>query len=321
LFSSEDEPLVLSRVAEEAANHEGNLWTPIISLRREDAARLGFDRAGRWRDFLRSYAPELAAALKISPERFRWYAAFHDEGEHPHVHMVCWSSEPQEGFLTKEGIRRIRSALTTRIFRDDLLHVYERQTEYRSELGEAAKSRMSELIAAMQDGELRSDELERLVLQLSRRLSTLKGKKQYGYLPPSVKAIVDAIADELCKDGRVAECYRLWCEAKRDVWRTYRDEPPEPAPLSKQPELKRIRNIIIEAAAKLNIELQATDAQNRQPTFVGTQLLWALGDLFRENPAIPKHSSATERKRLQKMRRKKIALGHAEDEREQRQSY
>ncbi|MDR0819776.1 MAG: relaxase MobL [Oscillospiraceae bacterium] len=345
LFTSADTPVVLSQVADEAANHSGNLWLPIISLRREDAERLGYDSADRWRDFLRSQANDIATAMKISPERFKWYAAFHDEGHHPHIHMVAWSTEPSEGFLTKDGIRQIKSGLATRIFKDDLLHVYELQTRYRSELGEQARARMAELIAQMQIGELTNERIEQLIIELSTRLKKLKGKKQYGYLPAPLKNIVDAITDELCADERVAECYRLWCEARLDVLRTYTQNPPHPGPLSKQPDLKRIRNIVIELALdssesreqKAELPEQDNNAQMQNEelkvknngnfsfyTFhfsFGTRLLRSLGNIFQDNPPIPKVGSATERKLLRKLRQKKIAQGHAADDREQQQSF
>jgi hypothetical protein len=334
LFTSVNEPIVLSRIADEAANHSGNLWLPIISLRREDAERLGYDNAERWRSFLTGYANDIAAAMKISPERFRWYAAFHDEGHHPHVHVVCWSGEPGEGFLTKSGIRQIKSGLATRIFRDDLLHVYERQTEYRAELGEQAQARMSELILQMQTGEFHNERIEQLVLQLSERLRKRKGRKQYGYLQASDKAIVDAIVDGLCSDERVAECYKLWCEARMDVLRTYMKNPPLPEPLSKQPELKRIRNIVIDEAGKFESsnelyaetgktepgELPPLSELSRAPgkmhaASAATRLLHHLGNIFRDNPPLPARGSSVERKLLRKLRQKKIAQGHAEDDR------
>jgi hypothetical protein len=315
-------------------------------LRREDAERLGYDSANAWRGLLRSFAPELAEAFKIAPERLRWYAAYHDEGTHPHVHMVIWSSELTEGFLTKQGLRQIKSGLAAQIFRDDLLHVYERQTQARTELGERSRALMSELIAEMQSGELQNEHIEQLISELSARLKRHNGKKQYGYLQASDKRIVDAIADELCNDGRVADCYRLWCEAKREIAAAYSSKPPASLPLSKQPELKRIRNIVIEEAAaatanvKLTVESVKSDdtaSDKQQDSTVNaadsesnireaklnsaTRLLRHIGNIFRENLPAPERRSVTERKLLRKLRQKKTEQGHAEDERGQTQTY
>ncbi|MDR1205645.1 MAG: relaxase MobL [Peptococcaceae bacterium] len=251
LFTDSGEPIALDPVAKEAAAHPGALWLPIISLRREDAARLGYDNAANWRAFLSSYARDMAAGLKIRPEHFRWYAAYHDEGHHPHVHMICWSEDPREGFLTRQGIYDIKSGLATRLFRQELLHVYEQQTAYRQQLGAQAKDEMAALVDRMEHGALRSETIEDLMARLAEKLRGHKGKKQYGYLPAPVKDIVDRIVDELAKDGRVAETYAKWCETRMEVLRTYRKDPPRPGPLSQQKELKRVRNAVVEEAAKL----------------------------------------------------------------------
>ena len=251
LFNGRDEPIVLDQVAKAAAEHPGNLWTPIISLRREDAARLGYDNAANWRAFLTSYAADLARGLKIQPERFHWYAAYHDEGHHPHVHMVCWSDDAREGFLTKDGIRDIKSGLAARLFRQELLHVYEQQTVYRELLSEETQREMESLIARMERGTLRSEAIEYDMARLVEKLRAHKGKKQYGYLSAPVKELVDRIVDELAKDGRVADAYAKWCDMRLEVLQTYLKEPPHPGPLSQQKELKRIRNIVVEEAAKL----------------------------------------------------------------------
>jgi TPR repeat protein len=251
LFSTGDEPIVLDQVAKKAAEHPGNMWLPIISLRREDAARLGYDNAANWRTFLSSYANDMARGLKIEPERFHWYAAYHDEGHHPHVQMVCWSDDPREGFLTKDGIRDIKSGLATRLFRNELLHIYEQQTAYRDLLNRETQNEIEMLITRLEQGTLRSEPIENMMTLLVDKLRSHKGKKKYGYLSATTKDIVDRIVDELAKDGRVAEVYDKWCEMRLEVLRTYLKEPPHPGPLSQQKELKRIRNIVVEEAAKL----------------------------------------------------------------------
>ncbi len=252
LFTMSGAPVVLEQVAGAAAAHPGNIWTPIFSLRREDASRLGFDNAEIWRCLLSAYAPEMAAHMRIQSGNFRWYAAYHDEGHHPHVHMVCWSIDPGEGFLTKEGIGRLKAGIANRVFRQELVEVYQRQTLHRDGLAAAARETMKRLAAQMQNGVLQNDNIERLTLHLAGRLRSLSGKKQYGYLKAPLKAMVDEIVDELAKDGRVAEAYRLWCNARLEVLRTYKKSPPHPGPLSAQKEFKHIRNIVIAEAEKLS---------------------------------------------------------------------
>lgn len=251
LFTSAGTPVVLARIADTVAEHPGNVWTPIISLRREDAARLGYDNAANWQAFLSSYAEQMAKHMKIKPDHFHWYAAYHDEGHHPHIHMVCWSADPREGFLTKDGIRGIKSGLAGRIFRQELTEVYQEQTQRRDELMAAARERMAGLVEQMQSGVLYNENIEQLTAHLAQRLRFHSGKKQYGYLRPPLKAVVDEIVGELEKDPRVAEAYRLWCGMRLEVLGTYLKEPEHPGPLSRQKELRRILNIVIEEAAIL----------------------------------------------------------------------
>ncbi len=251
LFSAGDGPLVLSRAAEEVARHPGTVWLPIISLRREDAARLGFDNAERWRKLLRARAPDMAKAMKIPDAQFRWYAAFHDEGHHPHVHMVCCSADGKSGFLTKRGIADIKSMLAKEIFEQDLIAVYQRQTQRRDELTQDAGESMARLVSEMQTGTLENQRVAQLMLELARRLRKCSGKKQYGYLPPAVKSLVDEVVNELEKDPRIAAAYDLWYQEREEVLRTYRDDLPEREPLVRQKEFNRIKNLVIEEAVRL----------------------------------------------------------------------
>ena len=254
LFTGADDPLILSQVAEAVANHPGNVWLPIISLRREDAARLGYDSAARWKDLLTGYAPQIAEAMKIPLSQFRWYTAFHDESHHPHIHMVCYSADGKTGFLDKEGIAKIKSGLAKEIFHQDLTEIYRRQTQQRDALTQETQDALWQLIDQMRTGTLANPNIERLMLDLAERLRNTSGKKQYGYLKAPVKSIVDRIVDEREKDPRVAAAYELWYQTREEVLRTYKDDLPERLPLSRQKEFKRIKNMVIEEAVRLGQE-------------------------------------------------------------------
>ena len=182
LFTGEEDSLVLAQIAEAVSTHPGNVWLPIISLRREDAARLGYDKADEWKALLSKYAMEMARAMKIPWADFRWYAAFHDEGHHPHVHMVCYSVDPSKGFLTKQGITQIKSGLAKEIFRQELTELYQKQTQRRNELNVDAQTVLNEVINQMQSGTVQNKHIEELLQYLADRLRFLSGKKQYGYL-------------------------------------------------------------------------------------------------------------------------------------------
>jgi TPR repeat protein len=268
LFTGAEDSLVLAQIAEAVAMHPGNVWLPIISLRREDAARLGYDKADEWKALLSKYAMDMAEAMKIPWEDFRWYAAFHDEAHHPHVHMVCFSADPSKGFLTKQGIVQIKSGLAKEIFRQDLTELYQKQTQRRNELNTDARAALRGVIEEMQSGNIQNVHIEERLQYLADRLRFLSGKKQYGYLKAPLKAVVDEIVDELAKDPRVASAYDLWYELREDVLRTYKDDLPERLPLSEQKEFKRLKNLVIEEAVKLGQRQQVfhpDDIQDDDP--------------------------------------------------------
>ena len=241
----------LSQAVREVAEHTGSVWTPVVAIRRADAERLGYDDAESWRTLVNACAPEIARGYKIPLEHLRWYAAFHRKERSVHIHMVVFSSDPREGYLTRQGIRQVKSAFGRRIFEQDLLHVYEQKTEYRDTLDRDAERVMAELIVQMEHGQLRNERLERLVTELADRLQNARGKKVYGYLPPGTKAVVDAIVDELAEDERVAAAYRLWEEMRAETCRVYTDQPPEHLPLSRQKEFRAVRNMVIREVLRL----------------------------------------------------------------------
>ena len=261
----------LSQAVREVAEHTGSVWTPVVAIRREDAERLGYNDAESWRLLVCACAPEIARGYKIPLEHLRWYAAFHRKEDSVHIHMVVFSSDPKEGYLTRQGIQQVKSAFGRRIFQQDLLHVYEQKTEYRDALGRDAERTMAELITQMETGQLQNENLERLVLELAQRLHNTQGKKVYGYLPPKTKALVDAIVDELAKDERVAAAYNLWNQMREEVCRTYSEQLPERLPLSRQKEFKSVRNMVIREMLRLGRgEHPTADEMVYMPTPSGT---------------------------------------------------
>lgn len=251
LFSDENTLLVLSQVAEEAARHTGNIWTPIISLRREDAARLGYDNAAAWMALLRKQRNVFAEQMKIAPENLRWYAAFHNEGHHPHCHMIVYSADSREGYVTKPAIEKMRSSLAREIFQQDLLQIYSEQTVRRDSLTAESRDTLRELLEQMRTGTCANPVIEDLMSRLAERLKYTTGKKQYGYLKAPLKELVNQIVDELAKDERVSAAYAKWQELRNEVLRTYKDQLPELLPLSQQKEFKQIKNMVIAEAVSL----------------------------------------------------------------------
>ncbi len=226
LFGDED-GVDLEKAIRELDQYTGNVWTHIISLKREDAARLGYDSANAWQNLLRANRNDIAAAMNIPPNHFRWYAAYHDEGDHPHVHMMAWSTVPEEAYLTKEGIRRIKSKLMNQIFQQEMLHTYEQKSQSRDELVREARRTIRRLTREMVQSICSAPEIEQKMEQLVGQLETVKGKKSYGYLPKPAKKTVDEIVDKLEELPVARECYEQWCALQSEVENYYHDKPRE----------------------------------------------------------------------------------------------
>ncbi|MCI9126178.1 MAG: sel1 repeat family protein [Eubacterium sp.] len=254
LFTDDGVQVKLNKVSEELNLHEGNIWTVIISLRREDAERLGYNNGKRWRDMLRTQTEALATNLKIPMERLRWFAAFHNESHHPHVHLMAYSATTNEGYLTKQGVQNLRSSFAKDIFAQDLLCVYEKQTEHRNELRSQSRELIAEIISKINLNDYDNPKMEEMLVKLADRLSKTKGKKVYGYLKADVKNMIDAIVEELERDERIAKLYELWYEQREEVLRTYTEEIPKRVPLSQNKEFKSIKNAVIKEAMKIVTE-------------------------------------------------------------------
>ena len=244
----------LDAAMDEMEHYTGNVWTHIISLHREDAERLGYNHAEAWRTLLRTHRNDIAAAMKIPPEDFRWYAAFHDEGNHPHVHMMAWSVKPNQAYLSKDGIRQIKSTLTNQIFRQELLHVYEQKSKSRDELVAEARKAMLELVKAMQEMTCIHPEAEQMIWDLSRQLGQVGGRKTYGYLPKPMKKLVDEIVDQMTWLPTVDACYQTWWELQCQVEDYYSEGKKRlRPPLSQQKEFCQIKNAVIREAEHIRM--------------------------------------------------------------------
>lgn len=252
LFGDKD-GVELDKAMAELENYTGNVWTHIISLKREDAERLGYDNARAWRNLLRAHRNDIAAAMNIPPQDFRWYAAFHDEGDHPHVHMMAWSVKPGQAYLSQDGIRQIKSKLTNDIFQQEMLHLYEQKTVSRDQLVREARQAMRELVQQMRTRICDHPEVEQLMQELALQLETVKGKKSYGYLPKKQKALVDEIVDQMEQLPTVAECYEQWWQLQGQVEDFYSEKERHRPPLSRQKEFRQIKNAVIQEAEMIRL--------------------------------------------------------------------
>ena len=358
LWNADGKVPVLQNAVDEVAHHPGNVWTPVIAIQRSDAERLGYDSAESWRSLICSELDQIAKAYKILPSHLKWYAAFHEKERSVHVHLVIFSIDPNEGYLTKPAILELRSALTRQIFKDDLKNIYVQQTAYRDQLQENALEVIESLIQKMQDGDLKNPKLELLITELAERLQNYSGKKVYGYLPPATKRIVDAIVDELAGDERVADAYSLWQDMRDEVFSFYSKAKPERVPLSQQKEFKPVRNMVIREVVQMMEQLQSESVEYDVPQYAAPELkapaenvssdaehntpprqehrapppesvsacmirmLHHMGNIFRDSVSASGYRGLQlDRKRRKELQEWKIALGHREDDHEDPANY
>ena len=279
----DDDVVDLQKAMDELKDYTGNVWTHIISLRREDAVQYGYDHAGVWKNLIRSHRNEIAEAMHISPDRFRWYAAFHNEGDHPHVHMMAWSANPSEAYLDRNGIKAIKSELTNDIFAHEMVQLYEQKSETRQELVHAARQSMRELAQEMQSGFVDFPEQEMLMRQLFEQLKTVRGKHSYGYLPKDMKQLVDKIVDNMLQVKIISDCYDRWLvlQGKVDSCYAERNETHPRLPLSQVKEFRAIKNAVIKVAddirlGRVTFEDETLRQDEPDEVFGASQSYWQL---------------------------------------------
>jgi len=266
LFNEKDEPIILDRVANEIANHKGNVWSHVISLRREDAIRLGYDNSEAWRQLVMRHISDIAKNQKISLCNLKWYAAFHDTTHHPHIHLLVYSENTKEGFLTNKGINKIRSAFANDIFKDDLQSIYQEQTLSRDELKAVSKTEFESVVRKIQQSDFENPQLENLIRKLYSQLQNVKGKKVYGYLPQEVKETVNSIFSELANDDNIRQLYEKWCSLESLKYKTYTQKEKELPPLVDNKVFQPVRNMIIRTVLDMNYPVIDVEIEEPEPT-------------------------------------------------------
>lgn len=252
LFSQSDEPINLEKVAKDIANHGGNVWTHVVSLRRDNAQAMGYDNLNAWRELVKRQIPNIAKNQKIDMANMKWYAAFHDKKTNPHVHIIVYSTNEREGFLTNHGIEKIRSGFANDIYADELHNLYAQQTDLRNQMKKESEQLMKQLADNISQNDVDNAELIDLVAKLHEQLNSSKGKKVYGYLKADVKKTVDEIFIRLAENESIQKMYSLWCEMeqqKHDVYSSARVQFPK---LADNKEFKSVKNMIIQTVLDMN---------------------------------------------------------------------
>ena len=345
LFGAED-AVDLEKATQELQTHEGNVWTIVYSLRREDAARLGYDNAASWRALLRSKQADFAEAMQIPPSQLRWCAAFHDEGDHQHIHMMLWSDDPKYGFLRKDKLLHLQSVLTNMIYADELKEVYVQKDIAYKDVTEAARAAMRRIVDRLESVENPPGAIQQKLLELALEMRTVTGKKQYGYLKKPLKDKVDSIVDELEKLPEVAAYFAVWNDLRDTLEGYYKSKPRQHNPLSQQKEFRAIKNAIIQEAERLRCQLEESSAQTSANPLLTDEhissitsqfarlpseyllnstvrLFHQMGQIFRDNAAPSSNPMGirVDSKRRKKLMQKRMAMGHKQDDHEQEQGY
>lgn len=285
LFNESNEPIVLDKIAEEVANHPGNVWSHVVSLRREDAIRLGYDNSDRWRELVMRHISDIAEQTKIPLCNLKWYGAFHDTTHHPHIHLIVYSTNPKQGFLTKQGIDKIRSVFANDIFHDELQSIYQEQTLRRDELKMESKKYVEQLVKQIAENHFHNANLENLILTLKNQLDNTKGKKVYGYLKPEVKKTVDEIFRILSQDENISALYEKWCELERQKYKVYAQKEKEFPPLWENKVFQPVRNMIIRQVLNMNFTSTIIETDRIPDVDYDSEIIPSEDYIF--NPLIP----------------------------------
>ena len=265
LFNEKNEPIILNQAANEIAEHKGNVWSHVVSLRREDAVRLGYDNSDAWRELVKRHISDIAKAQNIPLCNLKWYAAYHDTTHHPHIHLLVYSTNPKQGFLTKAGIDEIRSAFANDIFHDDLQSIYQEQTVSRDELKAVSKNEFESIVNMIASNDRTDPQLEELIRKLYIQLQNVKGKKVYGYLPKEIKETVNKIFSELAKDENIRQLYDKWCSLERLKYKTYTLKETELPELSANKVFQPLRNMIIRTVLNMKPFDANTEIEGSEP--------------------------------------------------------
>ncbi len=325
--------------------HDGKVWTFIFSLRREDAERLGYNKAAAWRNLLKQESASIAEAMRIQTDDLRWYAAYHDEGHHPHIHMMAWSAEPKKGYLTRDGIAAMRSKMTNAIFHEEMKELYIKKDAAYKESVQTARDVLLTRITAMENSDCTDPVIEQKLWELSQTLEQVDGRHVYGYLPKEVKAQVDEIVERLAQLPEVAACYDQWWRLKDEIAGYYGRNTPPHLPLVQQKEFRTIKNMIIqqtetfrqpvpeqapveaepdEQQIPLSAEVpvvpqQVVTSQIKIEGGAVIQLLHHMSRVFRGNMPVIPPALRIDSKRRRRLMEKRMTMGHKRDDHEEQE--
>lgn len=281
LFSSSPN-VDMKKAQEEIANCKGNIWTHVISLRREDADMLGYNQQKPWRDLVMQKIDVIAKASNIPVSQLHWYAGMHNTTHHPHIHLFVFSDDPKVGHLTVDGINKMKSAFSEVIFADERHQIYAHKDDMRNGI----KKQVDDILEGLSLDSMNhfsKVEQERICQKMTHLAADLKdkpGKKQYGWLlrDMDVRKQVDDIMSDLAKTPVIQKLYDMYCADHIALERMYREDPKDITPIINNNEFRSVKNKIIQEAIKLSSTMpDSTEKEQIDPS----------SDIFDEDPSIP----------------------------------
>ncbi len=204
-----------------------NIFRSIISFHRDDAEELGLITQMDWRGYAEQHIRTLAEKNGIDIANLGFCGAYHDEGSHPHLHIVFWDKAQtvMKNYVPPKIPNDIRIALIKSTFADKIAALYEQKKLAKENIAGSYDKAVADFDAYMKTmrardfkaakaefevfGEGKAVSIAQLfdsdsqLAEAAERLFRLRGmmpkggRVAYKLLPPEIKAEVDGLTDWL----------------------------------------------------------------------------------------------------------------------------
>lgn len=273
--------LDINHVQEELSTHKGLVWRMILSLREDDAVRLGYCDRLAWEKMLRTQIKTAAEKMGIERNNLGWCAAFHEAKGHPHVHVVFWEKNPQRttGRLASVELREVKKTFAGEVYREERLKMMMEKSAMRELVRTEAKGSLTrakevvrELKLAKKDGGTdlkvlfgmsagtlppeftKEKELAEKLVSLSHELPG-RGRAAFQFMPENVKAQAISVADYILRQPEFQREVQKYLAAQEQLTKTYTSRPGQikAAREKAYKDLqKRVANLVVKGAADID---------------------------------------------------------------------
>jgi len=243
----------LKQAQEEIGNCKVRIWTHVVSIRREDADKLGYNSQQPLRDAVLSQIDNIAKQSNIPLQNLHWYAGMHNTEHHPHIHLIVFSDNPKEGKLNAEGIKAMKTGFSQSIFHDERLHIYEQKTQLRDDIKDQIETILDRIDTnpEKQFSDQDVTGIHQRLSELGAAINVLPGRHVYKFLSKELKPVVDDLMTSLVKAPEIQKLYELYCAGHEELDKMYKLNPNDVMPIINNKEFYSIKNQIITQAEKL----------------------------------------------------------------------